>query len=130
MILERAKFNWRNQLEGETAETYITVLYRLVENCKYGVLKDEMLRDRIVVGNRDQKLTETMQLDARLTLETGQKAARQREAVREQKREFEDDKQENLSVEAMGGNRQGSRFWKKPRPQHTGGGASGAAGGA
>ena len=43
VILERAKFNRRNQLKGETAETYITVLYGLVENCKYGVLKDEML---------------------------------------------------------------------------------------
>ena len=134
VILERAKFNRRNQLDGETAETYITVLYGLVENCKYGVLKDEKLRDRIVVGIRDQKLSETLQLDAGLTLEKAKKAARQREAVREQKRELEGDKKEDLSVEAMGGNRQGSRFWKKPRPQprppHTGGGASGAAGGA
>ena len=75
-----------------------------------------------------------MQLDAGLTLEKAKKAARQREAVREQKRELEGDKKEDLSVEAMRGNRQGSRFWKKPRPQprppHTGGGASGAAGGA
>ena len=36
VILERAKFNRRNQLEGETADTYLTVLYGLVENCNYG----------------------------------------------------------------------------------------------
>ncbi len=64
-----------------------------------------MLRNRIVVGIHDQKLSETLQLDATLTLDKAKKAARQREAVREQKRELDGDKKDDLSVEAMGGNR-------------------------
>ena len=32
VIFERARFNRRNQLDGESSETYITVLYGLVEN--------------------------------------------------------------------------------------------------
>ena len=50
VIYERARFNRRNQKEGESAEQYITALYDLVETCDYGTLKDEMLRDRLVVG--------------------------------------------------------------------------------
>ena len=38
IIFERAKFNRRNQLEGESAELYITALYALVETCNYGDL--------------------------------------------------------------------------------------------
>ena len=53
VIFERAKFNRRNQKEGESAEQYITALYSLVETYEYGTLKVEMLRDRIVVGIRD-----------------------------------------------------------------------------
>ena len=50
MILERAHFNRRCQREGESAEQYIIALYGLVKTCEYGNLREEMLRDRIVVG--------------------------------------------------------------------------------
>ena len=84
VIFERAKFNRRNQLPGETAEQYITALYSLIESCDYGNLKEEMLRDRIVVGIRDTALSERLQMDADLTLEKAKKIVRQKEAVREQ----------------------------------------------
>jgi phytoene/squalene synthetase len=48
VIFERARFNKQNQLDGETAEEYI---HCALESCDYGVLKDGMLRDRLVVGN-------------------------------------------------------------------------------
>ena len=35
VIYERARFNKRDQLEGETAEEYITTLYALVKTCDY-----------------------------------------------------------------------------------------------
>ena len=57
IIFERARFNRRHQQEGETAEQYIMELYRLAENCDYGPLKDEMIRDRLVVGIRDGALS-------------------------------------------------------------------------
>ena len=53
VIFERARFNRRNQLAGESAEQYITTLYSLVENCEYGELTSQMIRDRLVVGIRD-----------------------------------------------------------------------------
>ena len=69
LIFERARFNRRVQHEGESAETYISELYELIEFCDYGDLKEEMLRDRLVVGIRDTNLSERMQTDSALTLE-------------------------------------------------------------
>ena len=59
-------------------------LYSLAVNCEYGVLQDEMIRDRLVVGIRDTALSKKLQLDADLTLEKAKKSIHQREAVREQ----------------------------------------------
>ncbi len=84
VIFERARFNRRNQQAGETAEQYIMALYTLAQSCEYGELKDEMIRDRLVVGIRDNTLSEKLQMDPALTLESAKKAIRQREAVHEQ----------------------------------------------
>ena len=85
VILERAKFNRRNQLPGESAEQYITTLYRLVENCQYGQLAHEMIHDRLVVGISDKALSERLCMDAELTLEKAKTMIRQLEAVHEQR---------------------------------------------
>ncbi|XP_068671157.1 uncharacterized protein [Montipora foliosa] len=69
IIFERAKFHRRKQESGEAVDSFITDLYGLAEHCQFGVLHDEMIRDRIVVGLADQKLSEKLQLDADLTLE-------------------------------------------------------------
>ena len=85
IILERAKFNQRNQSGGETAEEYIIALYFLVESCEYRAdMVKEMLRDRLVVGMRDVALSERLQLDSELTLEKAKRVLRQKEAVKEQ----------------------------------------------
>ena len=88
VIYERAHFNKRDQKEGESAEEYVTALYELVKTCEYGTLRDEMLRDRLVVGIWDTALSDKLQLDSTLTLESAKKAIRQKEAVREQRVEL------------------------------------------
>ena len=57
------------------------VLYDLAVNRNYGDMREELIRDRLVVGIRDNA---KLQLDATLTLETVKKSIRQREAVRKQ----------------------------------------------
>ena len=44
-------------------------LYELIQHWDYGEIKDEMIRDRLVVGIRDSLLSEKLQLDPALTLE-------------------------------------------------------------
>lgn len=56
----RARFNRRKQENNETVDEFITDLYHLAENCEYGALQDELIRDRIVVGIRDSKLSEKL----------------------------------------------------------------------
>ena len=84
VIFERAHFNRRVQLPGETAEEYIMALYNLVATYNYGNFEGEMIHDRLVIGIRDSTLSERLQTDAALTLETAKTRIRQREAVHEQ----------------------------------------------
>ena len=53
---------------------------KLIEHSDYGALKDEMIRDKIVVGLVDEQLSEKLQL----TLKRAVDQARQKEAVRKQ----------------------------------------------
>lgn len=84
VIFERAKFNQRQQEQGKTVDSFITSLHCLSEHCGYGQLHDEMVRDRLVVGLRDKKLSEQLQLDSELTLERAETRARQSEQVKKQ----------------------------------------------
>ena len=84
VIFERAKFNKRSQEVGESAENFITAVHMLAEHCKYGVLREELIRDRIVVGIRDAKLSEKMQLNPKLDLATAIVQVRQHEEVKKQ----------------------------------------------
>ena len=82
VIFERAKFNMRCQEPDEPAESFITSLHKLSETCDYGLLRDELIRDRIVAGIRDGELSKKMQLDAKLTLEKAMTIVQQSEDIR------------------------------------------------
>ena len=60
VIFERARFNQRKQEEGESVDHFATVLFCLSEHCQYGNLREEMIRDRIVVGLHDSSLSEKL----------------------------------------------------------------------
>jgi len=67
VIYERAVFNRLNQNDSDSVDDFITRLYSQVGKCRYGNLRDEMLRDRIVVGIKDKSLSEKLQLDSEIT---------------------------------------------------------------
>ena len=87
VIVERARFNKRSQIAGESVDTFIQDLYRLADNCDYGVLKDSLIRDRIVVGVLDDSLSDRLQSKASLTLAQAVQMSRQAES-RAQNRDF------------------------------------------
>ena len=84
VIFERAKFNLRSQQDGESVDNFITDLYCLAEYCEFGTLRDDLIRDRIVLGIKDKKLSEQLQLDSKLTLENAITKTRQSETVKKQ----------------------------------------------
>nr|CAI5826445.1 unnamed protein product [Callosobruchus analis] len=69
IIYERYEFNLRLQKPGESVDAFITSLHSLVEHCNYGSLKEELIRDRIVVGMSDTRTSERLQLKETLTLQ-------------------------------------------------------------
>ena len=64
----------RSTIEGrksqETIERYVTVLKKLASTCEYGELKEELVRDRLVCGVKNKKLSEKMLGDLELTLQS------------------------------------------------------------
>lgn len=86
---ERARFNSRFQQEGESVDAFVTELRKLGEHCNFGTLLDDFIKDRIVVGIRDQVLSETLQLDPDLTLDKAIQKCRQKETVRRQQVEMQ-----------------------------------------
>lgn len=89
IIFERYKFNTRMQLPGEPIENFITNLHSLAEHCNYQSLKDELIRDRIVVGMLDRRTSERLQLKPGLTLQECVIEAKQSELQANQSRELQ-----------------------------------------
>ena len=75
ILAERQKFNKRihgrkedGRTVEETIETFINGLYALAETCKYDTLKDEFIRDRIIAGVKDERLSDILVQQDDLTL--------------------------------------------------------------
>ena len=100
VIYERAKFNSRRQEPDEPVEAFITSLYTLAEHCGYEALHDEMIRDGIVVGIQDRKLSEKLQLDSTLTLEKAITTVRQAETVKKQQPVIRGERKDEVSHES------------------------------
>lgn len=84
IVYERARFNMRKQEAHKTVDAFVTALYALAEHCNYGTLHDELIRDRIVVGLADTRLSERMQMEKDLDLEKAINIARQSEEIKKQ----------------------------------------------
>lgn len=78
VIFERVRFNQLCQLQGQSIHDYITTVKSHADNCDYGEMKQELVRDKIVVGLRDPELRLFLiNLDQELTLEICVRKAKQ-----------------------------------------------------
>ena len=53
LVYEHASFKLTHQLADEPVEQFNTRLHQLAENCEFGDLISEMIRDRLVIGIHD-----------------------------------------------------------------------------
>ena len=67
--VERYKFFSRFQNPRESLENFITDLKLLATTCNFGVLKDSLVRDRIICGIQDKQLREDLLKDPYLDLQ-------------------------------------------------------------
>ena len=68
VIFERYTFNKRIQAEGETFDSFLMSLRQLSHSCEFGPLQDDLIRDRIVCGIRDESVRKRLLQEANLTL--------------------------------------------------------------
>ena len=101
VVYERAMFNTRSQLETETVEEYVTALHGLATTCNYGPLTEELIRDRLIVGLRDSRTSEKLQLDPDLDLQKAIAAARQSEVIKKQQVELRPTKEKDANVDRI-----------------------------
>ena len=67
-IYERYQFNKRDQESGESVDSFVAALHTLAKTCNYGSLLDSLIRDRIVVGIRDNGTRKRLLQESKLTL--------------------------------------------------------------
>ena len=67
-IYERYQFSKREQESGESIDSYVAALRTLAKTCDYGTLLNSLIRDRIVVGIRDNGTRKRLLQEAKLTL--------------------------------------------------------------
>ena len=102
VIYERARFNQRNQLPDKPADHFITEVHMLADNCEFRSMKEELIRDRLVVRIQDLALSERLQLESDLTLDKAKKLIRQQEAVKVQQEFLQNPKmKEEIPLDAV-----------------------------
>ena len=80
VICGRAWFNKRTQSPGQPIDTFIQDLYKLSDSCDYGNLREDLIRDRIVVGVYSDALSDSLQAKSDLLLKKAFELSRQAEA--------------------------------------------------
>ena len=107
-IYERYNFNRRVQEESESVDSFVAALRTLAKTCNYGTLTDTLIRDRMVVGVRDNSLRKKLLQTSNLTLQSGIDICRSSECTA---RQIKDMGQQYEDVHSVGKRSQGNR-WK------------------
>ena len=88
VVYERYVFYQRKQDNGESFDSFLSELRKLVKTCDFNTVEDSTIRDRIVMGIRDdttrRKLLQTRQLDLKTAIDicrASESASRQLRAM-------------------------------------------------
>ena len=84
VIYERYIFNNRVQESGESFDSFVSHLRLLSLSCNYNAMREEMIRDRIVMGISDARLRRSMLQEPKLTLKTAIERGRASETTTRQ----------------------------------------------
>ncbi|XP_003378214.1 hypothetical protein Tsp_02413 [Trichinella spiralis] len=74
-IVFRLRFHKRSQRPNESIPEYVAALMHLSENCNFGKTLDDMLRDRLVGGVRDEVIQRGLLAEPNLTFDLAQEIA-------------------------------------------------------
>ena len=103
---ERYKFNTRNQQTTEHIDAYLSALRKLAKTCNYSTLEESLLRDRIVLGIKNDSVRKRLLQEPDLNLSQAVSAVRAHEATSRQMENMTDQsdqagRNDPMSVQAV-----------------------------
>lgn len=96
-IYERYRFNKRDQEPNESLDAYVTALRTLAKTCNFGVLENSLIRDRIVIGVRDNQARKKLLQVSKRTLKECIDICRSYETSSQQLKEINQDEVSAIS---------------------------------
>ncbi|KRY26208.1 hypothetical protein T01_4390 [Trichinella spiralis] len=100
-IVFRLRFHKRSQRPNESITEYVAALRNLSENCNFGNTLDEMLRDRLVGGMRDEAIQRRLLAESNLTFDLAQKIAIAAETAHKNTEEIRTPSNETTSIQQV-----------------------------
>lgn len=100
VIYERYVFGCCKQEEGETIDTFVTRLREKAASCEYGALRDDLIRDKLVLGIANEATRRRLLREQKLTLTKALELCRAAELTDITLRTMEQDKPPTDSVNA------------------------------
>ncbi|KAI4897681.1 hypothetical protein NFI96_029695 [Prochilodus magdalenae] len=119
VIYERFVFNNCKQSQNETTDQYIAKLRKLADTCDFGCLRDDLIRDKLVIGTKDTNAQARMLREPKLTLTQAVDMCRASEQTLAQIKKIAGEDQHTVNYASQDG-RQGQRRSTQPSvPEHT-----------
>lgn len=84
IIYESACFHQRRQMPCKLIKQFMTAPHVLANKCDFGKGGKHLVRDRFVLCLRDDKLSESLQMDAKLSLAIAMEKARLKQTVQQE----------------------------------------------
>ncbi|KAJ8393364.1 hypothetical protein AAFF_G00060860 [Aldrovandia affinis] len=122
-IYERYVFGSCKQEEGESIDNFVTRLRERAATCEYGQLKDEMIRDKIVLGVANESIRRRLLREKGLTLITAIEMCRAAEQTDIRMRAMDmatTSPPHTEAVHAVAKQHSRQKQWKQSNPPRTG----------
>ena len=113
VVFERYLFNKRCQEDGEEFENFVNDLRKLASTCEYSTLKEELIRDRIILGIRDVTIQERLLRTEKLTLDLAIEACKAAELTKARVRDLHEKSIDAVNKKKMG---HSNKYHDKMRP--------------
>lgn len=98
VIYERYVFGCCKQEESEPIDTFVTRLRQKAASCEYGALRDELIRDKLVLGIANEATRRRLLREQKLTLTTALELCRSVELTERTLKSMEQDRPQTDSV--------------------------------
>ena len=110
---ERHIFNTKVQQPGESIDHYATSLRKKASSCEFGILRDSLIRDRIVCRICDNRTRSRLLKEADLTLEKAVDMCRADEITASQIKTLAQPAQPELGLQLLKNNSKFTTRWKQ-----------------